>query len=193
MLGVLAFTFGRDGVSPTLLVSVIVLLIASQFGYFGAKLAVRAFGDTAVVAASISGILIRSTFDEFDFPLSVLSSAKIEMIEGDGTKDETLVFELAERVKAKFGLMSLIVSTIGTNKIMIPTRMLSHSKPEVTKFLSDLETMRADARKSHESSANRSHSHQNSNFDPDAIISNYLASRHAPAPNAQKRIFGQKA
>jgi hypothetical protein len=171
--------------------------IAVSIGYSCFLLIKRALSDEAAVSVSAQGVTISTVFETYSFPLKLVSSAQLGMIEGDGAPDENLVIELSERVKCSFGIFSLFSAFVGSKKIMIPTRMLQATSAEIAKFATDLRVLRMNALRYPQSMSPRPTvplhvAEGDDRFGDDAIIMKHARSRQPNIPTPTRTGFGRK-
>jgi hypothetical protein len=95
-------------------------LMIFGFGFAAYHLLDTAFGDLSVVEVRNGRMHVTTVFDRYVFPVSNIEQIGLEIVEGDGTKDECVVIRVKERVKNERGWFSLF----GTQKITLPTRMM---------------------------------------------------------------------
>ncbi len=197
MLGILYHLFDKFLPNGVTGISIMVSAMAASIGYGSFLLTKRALSDAAAVAVSAQNVKVSTVFETYSFPLKLVSSAQLGMIEGDGAPDENLVIELSERVKSSFGIFSIFATFVGSKKIMIPTRMLQATSAEIAKFATDLRVLRMTALRHPQSMSSRpvvplQLAEDDDRFGDDAIIMKHARSRQLNIPLATKPAFGRK-
>ncbi len=92
------------------------------FGIYAAiQLADAAMGDLIVAKIRHGQVEITTVFDHYSFPIRNLEKIGIEIVEGDGTRDRSLVIRTVDPVENERGWFPWSA----TRKIIIPTRMLA--------------------------------------------------------------------
>lgn len=95
-------------------------LMILGFGFAAYHLLDTAFGDLKVVQIGGGQVRVTTIFDRYVFPVGNIDQIGIEIVEGDGTKDQCVVIRTKDRVKNErewFPWSS-------TRKIILTTRMM---------------------------------------------------------------------